>query len=270
MCSYTYDCINIHITDKCNFQCKHCYVNKQNYELSLEEIKIATDKIHKYFYDNNIKGRINIAGGEPLMHKDIDDIIYYIKSKDIEVSIITNGYFLDDTFIEKHKNNISMIGISMDSLDDNTNKKIGRVYKNKVLSETEIIEKCKKIKNKGMKLKINTCLLKYNINENFNKFINKIKPDRYKILQALIYDQKLKSKYGVSEEEVDKFISKINYKCVVEKEKELKSSYLIIDSKGNISTNNSHKSNKSIFKYDLNKAIKLLEINNKTYQKRYT
>ena len=269
MCGYSYECINIHITDKCNFKCKHCFVKKENYELSLDNLKIAIDKIHRYFCDKNIKGRINIAGGEPLMHKDIDNIIRYIKSKDIEVSIITNGYFLNDTFIEKHKNNISMIGISVDSLDDNTNIKIGRVCKDIVLSKEQIIEKCKQIKSNGIKLKINTCLLKTNINENFNKFINEVKPDRYKILQALFYDKNLRKEYSVSNKEVNGFIKKVTYKCLVEKAEDLKDSYLIIDSQGNISTSNSHKSDMSILKYDLDKAIDLLKINKKKYQKRY-
>ena len=61
-----YACINLHFTDFCNFQCKHCFVNKENYELSFDELKQVVDKIYKYFNDNQINGRINLAGGGTL------------------------------------------------------------------------------------------------------------------------------------------------------------------------------------------------------------
>lgn len=90
-----YSCINLHFTDFCNFHCKHCLVKKENCVLSFDELKVAVDKIYKYFNDNEIKGRINLAGGEHLMSRNIDRLIDYIASKGIEVSI-TNGYYLDD------------------------------------------------------------------------------------------------------------------------------------------------------------------------------
>ena len=69
---------------------------KDNNELSLDELIIIVDRISKYFKTNKIKGRINIAGGEPLVSRNIDKLIEYIHSKDILVSIITNGYLLNE------------------------------------------------------------------------------------------------------------------------------------------------------------------------------
>ena len=98
------------------------------------------------FNDNEIKGRINLAGGEPLMSRNIDRLIDYIASKGIEVSIITNGYYLDDSFIERHKNQVSTIGISVDSLDYDTNVLIGRCFKANTLSKEQLIHICNSIK----------------------------------------------------------------------------------------------------------------------------
>lgn len=89
-----YSCINLHFTDFCNFHCKHCFVKKENCELSFDELKVAVDKIYKYFKDNGIKGRINLAGGEPLQAcqkdiepfmKDLEDVygIHVTKSQEI-------------------------------------------------------------------------------------------------------------------------------------------------------------------------------------------
>lgn len=265
-----FSCINLHFTDFCNYHCKHCFVKKENCELSFDELKLAVDKIHRYFLDNNIKGRINLAGGEPLMSRNIDRLIDYIASKNIEVSIITNGYYLDETFIDRHINQISTIGISVDSLDYDTNIKIGRCFKANVLSKNQLVNICNKIKKSGIKLKINTCLSKLNVNEDFNAFINEVKPDRYKILQMTCdeYDYKNKANI-VSDEEAKEFISKIKYNYIYESREELKNSYVIIDSEGNISTNNSHISNISIFNYELEEAIKLLNVDYNNYIKRY-
>lgn len=265
-----YSCINLHFTDFCNFHCKHCFIKKENCELSFDKLKIIVDKIYKYFNNNSLKGRINLAGGEPLMSRNIDSLIEYIASKGIDVSIITNGYYLDDLFIEKHKTQIKMIGISVDSLNYNTNILIGRCSKANTLSKEKLIYICNIIKKAGVKLKINTCLSKLNINENFNSFINEIKPDRYKILQMSCDDNDLKNKNNViSNEEAEAFLSRIEYKYIYESADEMKKSYVIIDSQGNISTNNSHTSIISIFDYDLEEAIKLLNIDYENYIKRY-
>ena len=35
-----FKCINFHFIDKCNYKCKHCFVKKEQNELSMNEIKI--------------------------------------------------------------------------------------------------------------------------------------------------------------------------------------------------------------------------------------
>ncbi len=265
-----YSCVNLHFTDFCNYNCKHCFVKKENYELSFDELKLIVDIIYKYFRDNNINGRINLAGGEPLMSRNIDRLIDYIASKNIEVSIITNGYYLDDTFIDRHINQISTIGISVDSLNYDTNIKIGRCFKANVLSKEQLIHICNKIKASGIKLKINTCLSKLNVNEDFNEFINEVKPNRYKILQMNCDEFDVRNMDNVvSDDEAKSFLSRIKYEYIYESKDDMRNSYIVIDSTGNISTNNSHASNISILNYDFEVAIKMLNIDYNNYIKRY-
>ena len=70
-------------------------------------------------------------------------------------------------------------------------------------------------------------------------------------------------------EEIKQFINRINYDYIYESSDDMKQSYIIVDSEGNISTNNSHISNISIFTYELDEAIKLLNVDYKNYIKRY-
>lgn len=91
----------------------------------------------------------------------LDKLIKYAYDKNFNISLITNGVLLNKKFIEKNKNYIRMIGISVDSLLEETNIITGRhSEKNIALNKSEYIEKCKYIKDAYIKLKINTLVTK--------------------------------------------------------------------------------------------------------------
>lgn len=236
----------------------------------MNEIIMNVDNIAKYFHRYNVNGRINLAGGEPLLSKNISEIINYIYSKNIEVSLITNGHYLTKEFILKNKDKISCIGISIDSLDYNTNCKIGRC-ENKISIDIEkLCEICKLIKSLNIKLKINTCLNKYNVNENFIKFLDVVKPDRYKVLEICCPKESKLEELRATSDDIHMFIDKHNsYISAFESTDEIKDSYVIIDSKGNISTNNLHISNLSAIDNDIDLLIKEIGVSYINYIKRY-
>ncbi|MDE6408147.1 MAG: viperin family antiviral radical SAM protein [Anaeroplasmataceae bacterium] len=251
---------NLHFTDFCNFKCKHCFVNKQGKELSLNNIKIIIDKIASYSKENNIESRINLAGGEPLVSKNIQFIIDYIYSKGIEVSIITNGLALSKDFIEQNKSKVSMIGISVDSLHYQTNFQIGRHLYNKTLLENELVEKCLFIKSNGIKLKINTCVMSLNKNEDLHNFFEKVNPDRIKILRVFCeHDENLNYLLISDKEWHDIQLKYSDLKVVFEDNDYMRDSYLIIDSEGNLSKNNLHLNNNSLLSKSVDDCLDALK-----------
>lgn len=183
------DVINFHFTDNCNYHCYHCFVKKNNKEMSLENVKKVVDKIENYFLCENIDGRINLVGGEVFCCHYLQEIIDYINMKHIKVSLVTNGSLMSDDFIVNNHNKLCSIGISVDSLVDKTNIKIGRCCKNITLKKEELIKKCGLIKSSNICLKINLCLSKNNIDEDISGFIEKVKPDRFKIFQMTVIEQ---------------------------------------------------------------------------------
>lgn len=274
---YTFPVINLHFIDKCNFHCYHCFINKKNqYELTLEQIQFIVDKIDEYFKSFNIKnGRINLAGGEPLVSKNIQAIIDYIHNKEIEVSIVTNGMGLTNAFIEENKEKVKTIGISLDSIDENTNISIGRCTNDKkVCNMQELIQKCKKIKEVGIVLKINTCVSKLNINEDFTKIYTEINPDKLKLFQMTIIDdinsnQKDKC---ISLDEFNRFCDKYkSFQPICENSDSMLDSYVIVDSRGNLSINNAHKENATfnIFKHNIVDMIEKLDVSSERFNERY-
>jgi pyruvate-formate lyase-activating enzyme len=83
----------LEVTDRCNIYCQGCYrINGMQGHKSLEQIKSEIDLLQHWRNCNNI----SIAGGEPLIHPDILDIVSYIRGRGIKPLILTNGVKLEN------------------------------------------------------------------------------------------------------------------------------------------------------------------------------
>ncbi len=86
--------INLDLTSSCNFSCPFCVDSKlinSGKSLTLEEVRKTIDTLHSH----GLLSVILIGGGEPTLHKDFEEIIYYIKSKELQVGVVTNGSRLE-------------------------------------------------------------------------------------------------------------------------------------------------------------------------------
>ncbi|HDX9588224.1 TPA: radical SAM protein [Bacillus pseudomycoides] len=87
------------IAQKCNLNCKHCQTGDHralNYhETTLEEAKQIVDKL----YNANVES-IGLLGGEPLLRKDIKELIAYMSAKGMKITINTNGLLLNEELLE--------------------------------------------------------------------------------------------------------------------------------------------------------------------------
>ncbi len=80
------------LTNRCNLKCRYCFVDVNTiYEsdFTLEEWKDTVRGLHR-------RGCVSISlmGGEPLMFKELDALIDYIKSLGLNVDLTTNGISL--------------------------------------------------------------------------------------------------------------------------------------------------------------------------------
>lgn len=83
----------LEVTDKCNTYCRGCYrINGMQGHKSVEQIKEEIALLKKWRNCDNI----SIAGGEPLIHPQILDIIAYIRSLKMKPLILTNGIKLEN------------------------------------------------------------------------------------------------------------------------------------------------------------------------------
>ena len=72
--------------------------------------------------------KLNFAGGEPMLNKNLGDYIKFSKSIGLKTSMITNATRLTKKWLNEHGSSIDQIGISCDSLNDDFNKWIGRGF----------------------------------------------------------------------------------------------------------------------------------------------
>ncbi|MBN1365064.1 MAG: radical SAM protein [Syntrophaceae bacterium] len=112
------------LTDACNLDCKHCFINARyyppdspelpNHELSIQEVFSIIDNIAEAGTEI-----VMFAGGEPTLRKDLTDIVGYASSR-INVAMNSNGYLLDERLCwDLAMAGLSQVKISVDGLKKN-------------------------------------------------------------------------------------------------------------------------------------------------------
>lgn len=88
--------------------------------------ELSTQEIFKLIEDYASIGgnQITLSGGEPCMHKDINDIIKFAYDHNLKVRILSNGTLMTDKWIEDYSKYIDSIQISVDGFSEETNSAI--------------------------------------------------------------------------------------------------------------------------------------------------
>jgi len=91
-----------HLTEMCNLRCKHCYQGERSSEeMSLPEMKKVISEVSAMLqewsktYDVAFSPSFNITGGEPLLRRDLFDVLGEIKRNGFEIFLLTNGTLVD-------------------------------------------------------------------------------------------------------------------------------------------------------------------------------
>ncbi|MCJ7786479.1 MAG: radical SAM protein, partial [Desulfobacterales bacterium] len=139
--------INLDLTSACNFSCPFCVDSKlinAGKSLTSVEVKKTVDTLHSH----GLLSVILIGGGEPTLHRDFGEIVRYIKSKKLQIGIVTNGSRLEkmEAIVEALEEK-DWIRVSIDAAGE-------EVFQDLHLPKTEvtlngILEKARKVKKKN-------------------------------------------------------------------------------------------------------------------------
>jgi radical S-adenosyl methionine domain-containing protein 2 len=197
--------INWHLTEACNYSCRYCYAKWHADEKRPELIRdpvaseVLINAIFRQFAPTPANFdrlgmewkavRLSLAGGEPLLYdRDVVRITRQAAAIGFKVSIISNGSRLTEELMSELAPNLSVLGLSLDSIDPATNREIGRADKrDRTLQLDEIVEVLSlgRRLNPMLKLKINTVVNALNFAEDLTPLIRKLAPDKWKILRML-------------------------------------------------------------------------------------
>ena len=152
-----HDYLRISITDKCNLRCLYCM------PLDLHESFLATRSmmnvdeiisIAKVFVDLGVT-KIRLTGGEPLVRKEVREIISRLSKFPIQLALTTNAVLVDefiDLFVET---GLRSVNVSLDSLDATTFEILSqRKHFSKVVDNIQLLL------DRGFHVKLNMVVLK--------------------------------------------------------------------------------------------------------------
>ena len=109
----------IAVTNCCQFKCPHCYSFIQN---RLSSPELPTTELLKVLDQLKEMGTLQVlfTGGEPLLRKDIFDLIAHAHRIGMLTRMSTNGYLLDQACAAKLKSaGLDQCGVSIDQVDAN-------------------------------------------------------------------------------------------------------------------------------------------------------
>jgi MoaA/NifB/PqqE/SkfB family radical SAM enzyme len=89
----------LEITDVCNIHCEGCYRQRMTGHKTLDEIKTEVAFFKKWRNPDNV----SIAGGEPLIHPQITDIVAHIAQNKLKPIILTNALALTPELLRELK-----------------------------------------------------------------------------------------------------------------------------------------------------------------------
>ena len=146
------------ITARCNQNCKYCHRFQNPKDLSFEDNNRILDNL----IASGVKN-ITWTGGEALLVNGLDELLERAHKYKIRNKLITNGKLLTHTMIDKIYKYLDNLTLSIDSINNETNKNLGRGE----FHYTEVKDILDYIKKKKYNLKvcINIVVCKLNLND---------------------------------------------------------------------------------------------------------
>jgi len=115
-CAAPFRTIQLHPTRRCNLSCKHCYSSSS--PLLKESIDLPALKTFlKYAYDQGFNN-ISLSGGEPLLYRDLEQLLQFTKELGYNNTMATNGMLLGTARNQALLQYLDLVAVSIDGPPD--------------------------------------------------------------------------------------------------------------------------------------------------------
>lgn len=234
--------INWHMTEACNYSCGYCYAKWAKSD-GIELIRDAAstqallESLFAHFAGRGgLTPRLNFAGGEPLLQKErLLSAMRLARRIGFDVSLISNGSRLDRSYVAALAPVLSVLGLSIDSIQPEVLVAIGRQDQRGRQLDLSVlaqyVELARRI-NPALMLKINTVVSSMNWHEDMSAVVQQLTPHRWKVLRVLPV---VNGDLAVTDVQFRSFVTRHRSwesVMVVEDNDDMQGSYIMVDPAG--------------------------------------
>ncbi len=215
----------IHLTYRCNLDCFMCCQHIKDYSDILPSfpnenkdfLEIKTDEWKKIILNIKqsfpFKPFLHFSGGEPLLYYGIRDLIKFSKEEKFNVSLISNGFWLEN-FIDDILNfKLNRLHISIDGPEEIHDKIRGRKfsYKRAVESLKNLVKMRERRKQNFPHITINCTITKenYNFIKDMLKVKEESKADHLTFQHPVFFDKERDMVDGIDVQKIQKDLYEI-------------------------------------------------------------
>lgn len=131
--------LHLEVTDSCNLRCKHCFAGK----LPRHETPLSLCELDRLFSSMATMGafRLGLTGGEPLLRKDLFEIIDLAIGYGLSPCLTTNGLLLTERITKEFgKRELAWLNVSMEGATSESHDSIrGKGTYKKVIEKLSIL-----------------------------------------------------------------------------------------------------------------------------------
>ncbi len=180
--------VNFHLWKPCNMKCRFCFATFQDVgrndlpkgHLSPKESLAVVEALANAGFE-----KINFAGGEPILCPWLTDLLWRAKELELTTSVVTNGSCVTQEWLDRVDGCLDWVAVSIDTVDPEKLKSIGRTTRAGPMSADDYLSVTDMLKQRDIRLKINTVVTRTNYNEDLGEFIANARPERWKLFQVL-------------------------------------------------------------------------------------
>ncbi len=145
----------VHITDRCNLRCKHCYLaGGSERELSLSEFE---GLVAEFEAMGGLK--LMVSGGEPLLHSRFREMLDVLRPCQVRVVLLSNGTLLDRETVGLLEGVVDEVQVSLDGMREGHDRLRGNT------AFQRAVEGIKTLREAGIQVSISTMVTSYNTGE---------------------------------------------------------------------------------------------------------
>ena len=274
--------VNFHLWAPCNMGCGFCFARFKDVtsevlpkgHLERQDALEVVKRLCGYGFE-----KINFAGGEPTLCPWLPDLIGLAKTRGLTTSVVTNGSRITEKWLDNLEGALDWIALSIDSVDPDALKRIGRTQGGKPVSADEHRRIADSARRRGVRLKVNTVVNRHNHEEDLAEFIRSVKPERWKLLQALRVEGQNEGEFdsfAVSDDEFrayaarNRAVEEFGVVVKVEGNELMLGSYVMVDPAGRFFDNASggHRYSKPILEAGVEEALQEVFVDAARFEER--